>query len=700
VVAVQQHDMATVHGITPPPNPTRPDQPLSPFLAMLQPPRAHHLKTRQVDEIDIAATSIDLHPDLPPVPAWGFGIQGHAVSPGPLLEAAAGRAVLVSWRNRLPASVHPSDPQQPPARLPIATAVVPEGDPKDPAQNALGAQGGVPEDLSDAPVGWTTVHLHGAHSPSDADGWPDNMTATGNDQLAGYPNDYDNSDLRLDKVGEFLWYHDHAMNGTRYHTYSGLAGGYLLRDPRERALGLPTTAEDGEVVLLLQDRNLDVVEGQLRLLHKVTDETAESFNPLTVVDGRLWPRLALRPMVYRLRLLNASNARVYRLHLVSVQTGTDGRPVVTPQHDRVLVIGTDGGLLWRPWRLGNDQAITLASAERVDILVDLTGLHDGEQLMMINSAPAPFGGEAAKPLDTLLAEGDRENRNPYPWVMRLDVDSEAPTHGAPRALFSSTAAAELNPGYRRLAVDGTPPPPPGEPEQLTVPMTTPRIVLLAETNPPGHLYLQEIVEDPAGRISIQFPGEAAPKTYRVEGWLPSDPAPTSSRVSFYDRIALRPRVGDWQIWRFVNATGDTHPMHIHQSQFQPLSPAGAKLVVGNDVNLYDPETRTTSAPLVPDTDPNHPPRTYEPTEVHGWKDVVRVDPGNVVDVAIRFDLAGRYVYHCHILEHEDTEMMRPFVVTVTDMADGQMRGMMTPMTAAHPATPSSGTPGAATPPMS
>jgi FtsP/CotA-like multicopper oxidase with cupredoxin domain len=667
-VAGGQRDTSTVFGIMPPVNPTRPDQLLVPFRAPLYPPRAHHLRTRQINEIDIAETSMHLHPDLPPVPAWGFGTHGRAVSPGPLLEAAAGRAVEVNWRNRLPASVHPWNPQKPPARLPIATAVVPEGDSNDPAQNYLGAPDGTPEDLSGAPIGWTTVHLHGAHSPSDSDGWPDNMTATGNDQLAGYASDYDNSDLHLDKVGEFLWYHDHAMNGTRYHNYSGLAGGYLVRDPRERTLGLPTSAEDGEIVCILADRNLDVVDGQLRLLHKITDQTAESFNPLTLVDGTLWPRLALRPMIYRLRLLNASNARVYRLHLVSVRTGPDGHPVVTPQHDRVLVIGTGGGLLWRAWQLGNDQALTLASAERVDILVNLSGLADGEQLMVINSAQASFGGDPPPPLDVLLSQGDRPNRNPYPWVMRLDVDTTAPTRGAPQTLFDNTATTELNPAFRRLVTDPTSPAPASEPVQFPITRANHRTILLAETNPPGHLYLHEIIQDPAGKISIQFPGDPAAKTYRVDGWLPSNPAPTSSRISFYDHIALRPQVGQWQIWRFINGTADTHPMHIHQSQFQPLGAAGTKLVVSaNDVNFYDPETRSTSQPLVPDL--STPPRSYEPAEVHGWKDVIRVDPGNVVEVAVRFDLPGRFVYHCHILEHEDTEMMHPFVATVTGLSD-------------------------------
>ncbi len=669
-------------GITGPPNPIRPDQTLAPFRASLSLPRAHHLKPGVVHEVEIAETTMGVHPDLPAVPVWGFGTQGRIVSPGPLLEAAAGQETWVRWRNFLPGSVRPEDPTQPPPRLPIATAVVedPQTD-TDSVQNYLGGQGGVPEDTSGAPIGWTTVHLHGGHSASDADGFPDNMAATGSDQLSAYLNSYDNLDLELGKVGEFLWYHDHAMNGTRYHVYSGLAGGYLVRDPRERELGLPSSEHDGELVLLVQDRNLDVVDGQLRLLHKITAATAtttgtaESFGPLTLVNGRLWPKVALQPMVYRLRLLNGSNARTYRLHLVTVTEGPDGARVVTPQHDRILVIGTGGGLLWRSSRLGDDQALTIASSDRLDILVNLTGLPDGAQLFLVNSAPAPFQGQPAPALGALLTNGDRPGRNPYPWVLRLDIDHQAQPPGAPGALFTNTAATVLNPAFRRLVHDDQQPAPTSEPKPFPITKHDHRTILLAETTPPGHLYLHEIVEDPAGKISIQFPGEAAPTTYRVEGWMPTDMTRSSSRVSFYDRIALRPRLGQWQVWRFVNTTGDTHPIHIHQSQFQPLNPAGTRLTVADadGANLYDPETRTTSTPLIPDL--QNPPRTFEPSEIHGWNDVIRVDPGNIVEFAVRFDIPGRYVYHCHILEHEDTEMMRPFVVTVTDMSDGTMGPM-------------------------
>lgn len=204
----------------PPENPLRPGQRLAPFQADLHPPRAHRLSADRLHELDIAETRLRLHPDLPAVPAWGYGFYGAVTSPGPLLEVTAGRRTMVRWRNRLPASSYPNDPGRPPATLPFATAVVPDPDPdNDSVQNHLRSEDGVPEDTSKAPIGWTSVHLHGGHSNPDSDGWPDNMQPTGGSQLTGYDNTYDNAELGLDKVGAFLWYHDHAMNGTHYHVF-------------------------------------------------------------------------------------------------------------------------------------------------------------------------------------------------------------------------------------------------------------------------------------------------------------------------------------------------------------------------------------------------------------------------------------------------------------------------------------------------
>jgi spore coat protein A len=257
-------------------------------------------------------------------------------------------------------------------------------------------------------------------------------------------------------------------------------------------------------------------------------------------------------------------------------------------------------------------------------------------------------------------------------VLRIDVDCHSNNPGQPPSLFDELSRAELNPAFRRLVHDLADPLPDGQPPELAIEGHEHRVILLAESNPPGHLFLHEIVEDSAGTISIQLPGDNAPKPYRVEGWMADDPSRSDTRVAFYDRTALRPQLGRWQLWKFVNTTGDTHPIHIHQSTFQPLGDAGDRLVFADSsgANLYDPMTRRTSAPLVPETGPGQPARHYDPQEVRGWKDVLRVDPGNVLAVAVRFDVPGRYVYHCHVLEHEDTEMMRPLVVTVLDMNDG------------------------------
>ena len=130
--------------------------------------------------------------------------------------------------------------------------------------------------------------------------------------------------------------------------------------------------------------------------------------------------------------------------------------------------------------------------------------------------------------------------------------------------------------------------------------------------------------------------------------MADDRAHRDTRVSFYDRIALRPQLGQWQLWRFINTTGDTHPIHIHQSQFQPVDSAGVRLAVadGSGTNLYNPTCRTTSAPIV--LDPTTPARVFEPFQMRGWKDVIRVDPGNAVKLAVRFDVPGRDVYHGHV----------------------------------------------------
>lgn len=96
--------------------------------------------------------------------------------------------------------------------------------------------------------------------------------------------------------------------------------------------------------------------------------------------------------MYRLRLLNGSNARTYRLNLVTIDLETQ---TISQHNSRILVIGTEGGLLWKSQRLGDTDSLTLAPAERLDILLELTRIGDGKQLYFINSAEAPFIGSTS-----------------------------------------------------------------------------------------------------------------------------------------------------------------------------------------------------------------------------------------------------------------------------------------------------------------
>lgn len=631
--------------------------PLQPFVAVVRPPRAKRLRRRNVFEL--APTTWSPHPELPPLPGWGYGQPGHPRIPGPLLEARAGKKTRVVWRNRL----HSGE-------LPFATAVVAVDDDGDSTQNHLGDGGGQPQDLSSAPVGWAVTHLHGAHVGPESDGWPDHMMPDGGAQECLYPNDEDNGGLGLAKVGAFLWYHDHAMDATRYHVYAGLAGGYLVRHPRERELGLPTSVAEGETVLLLQDRNLTVDgDGAVRALHKVTADTAEFFGPLTMVNGMLWPRMDVRGDIARLRICNGSNSRTYRLHLLD----GSGQPV----HGRVLVIGTEGGLLWKAAPVGVDAGLILAPAERLDVIVDLRGLA-GQHIYVVNSAAAPFSGDGA-PADLLAPRP--EDRIPFPQVMRLDVDQSEDTRDTedtestqdPGHLGQTSrsehlwdrlaAGTVLNPAFRRLT--HRPSGSPDGPHELVIPGDHEhRLVILSESDPPGHLQLTEVVPDPNGHVEVQLPTDTEPQPYAAVG------------SSLYDTVGILPKLGQWEVWRFLNTTGDTHPMHIHQSTFQPLGDAGTCYTVtdADDVCLFDQPSHTTTSPLVPAPAGTGIPRSFDDWEVTGWKDTLRIDPGQLVSVAVRFDLVGRYVYHCHIIEHEDHEMMRPFVVTPLAM-DGHMGGM-------------------------
>jgi spore coat protein A len=582
-----------------------PDE-LTPYAARLPvPPVLRPASDDVLHETEIALRPawIRLHPQLPPTLMWGYDGQ----VPGPTLEVRRGQRVRIAWTNRIPKdSEYPVTSVEVPLRAP--------GTP--PASTEPGREGVEPnKDVAALPA-WTVTHLHGAQTGGGNDGWADNAVGFGDAQLSEYPNDH--------RAVQW-WYHDHAMNITRWNVQAGLYGTYLIRDDEEDALGLPSGRR--EIPLLLADRNLDTDEdGRLngRLLHKtviVQQQNPETGKPVsipftgpyTTVNGRIWPYAEVDDAWYRFRLVNASNARIYELVLVD----EDDNPVPGIVHQ----IGSDGGLLPRPVPVDFDAALptlTAAPAERFDLLVDFRGLA-GKKLRLVNKGPGQAPGVP-----------DPVNDVRYPAVMefRVGASGDADPFELPEVLSGSfrRLTHDIEHGHRLVV--------------LTPPATKgggghPEIWEMTEVTDPGDIQV------PTDGI-IQLKGaDGTTKTYR--------------RISrtFNDALGFTVAEGSYEQWSFLNLAPIVHPMHIHLADFQLLGRDAY------DVSGFDPAVGGTRAPIAYDPATTIP---LAPNEL-GHKDVFRVPGNQILRVMGRFDGAyGRFMYHCHLLEHEDMGMMRPFVV--------------------------------------
>ena len=365
-----------------------PPYPLRPFVDALPLAPRHVIGEPTRLTIPIETTTHRFHRDLPLSRVWTYG--GHV--PGPTIEVRRGIPVEVQWANRLSGV------------LPVVVTVAPEHATGGvPAQCLPGRSGGTPDPAAAALAGFSAVQLHGGMTQADSDGRTDNLAAPGQQTLDRYEND---------QRAAMLWYHDPATGPTRFNVYAGLAGLWIVRDDRERELGL-AEGPPYELPLLLADRNFDTApSGGLTgdLLHKTSPEgMIECFGPFTIVNGAIWPQLEVEPATYRFRLLNGSNARTYRL--VLTRHGE-------PDHERITQIGTDDGLLPAPAPIP-EHGLVLASAERADLLVDFSDLATGTELTLWNTATAPFDGSVADP--AAAGTVDLDGLLPYPEVLRIRV---------------------------------------------------------------------------------------------------------------------------------------------------------------------------------------------------------------------------------------------------------------------------------------
>jgi spore coat protein A len=200
-----------------------------------------------------------------------------------------------------------------------------------------------------------SVHLHGGHTPPESDGHPTDLIGPGATKTYVYPNN---------QVAATLWFHDHAIDVTGRHVYMGLAGFYLLSDSIEDSLPLPKG--DNDVALLIQDRLFNS-DGSLN--YPITDQTIRTgvTGDTLLVNGAIQPYLQVGHRKMRFRILNGSNARIYK---VALSTG-----------DALIQVGSDGGLLSTPVLR---PAISVAPAERVDVVIDFSKYPVGTEIVLKN----------------------------------------------------------------------------------------------------------------------------------------------------------------------------------------------------------------------------------------------------------------------------------------------------------------------------
>jgi spore coat protein A, manganese oxidase len=455
--------------------------------------------------IEMRACESRLHRDLNPTRMWGYG----STFPGPTFETKSGEGLLVEWVNALPgAHVFPID------------------------HKLHGAERNRPEVR-------TVVHVHGAKTPPDSDGYPESWYPSGKSALAWYPNRQD---------AAMLWYHDHAMGINRLNIYAGLAGLFIVRDEVEAALNLPSGKF--EIPLVLCDRLLDR-DHQLYYPDSGIPGAPwipELYGNAILANGKIFPYLDVEPRMYRVRVLNAANSRFFSL---SLSNGGSFHQ-----------IGTDLGLLPAPVEL---KSLLLYPAERADLVLDFSG-HAGERIVLKH--------QAMEVMQFRVAREPAQGTGVMPAMIR------------PVAKLAESAAV------------------------------TTRMLTLVE------------YDDYVGNSMVML----------LNGSHWSDP------------ITEQPILDTVEIWNLINLTEDAHPIHLHLVRFQILD--------RRPFDVFAYQQNRTIRYLGPATPP-------DPNEA-GWKDTVRADPGLVTRIIARFEgFAGRYVWHCHLLEHEDNEMMRPYEVVTS-----------------------------------
>jgi spore coat protein A len=460
----------------------------------------------------------------------------------------------------------------------------------------------------------TVVHLHGGATLPRYDGYPENWFRTGgSDQYF-----YGNHDFTGD--GQTMWYHDHAVGVTGNNVYAGLAGFYLLRNPAlEAQLKLPSGKY--EIPLVFQDRDI-----QTNCPPATMTSGVLPWHALSVVNGKITPYLEVEPRKYRFRVLNGATFRTYGLSLLITDLNGEAIPNGGSVPDFNMV-GTDDGYLAKPVPVKGTNMVPLMPGERADFIIDF-GDYTNKIITMTNLIDK--GNVPGPPFITKLMQ--------FRVTLPLDTADGSYTNPIPAVLVSNLEAVT---NMIRKAV-------------VTRDVT---LDVVSETPFPGPPFIPGSTH-PSDLVNMKF---------------------------FHDAVSEFPHAGDTEIWNVINLSDEPHPFHIHLTDFRVIDRIRFGGWNTNSDLAFPPSMVTNyiqdriagtlkdiSWYLSTNKSDTFAARQFE----DGPKDTMRSAPFSVSRLVIRWptnseyyttlgksdqdtNSAGLYVYHCHILNHEDNDMMRP-----------------------------------------
>jgi len=588
---------------------------------------------------------IDNNGNLLPTPIWGYGSKNDDDSktqvswPGKTFEVKSNKPITVNWNNCLTDIKGNPLPHLLPVDESLHWCYSLKG-----FENITIATDGVP----------LVPHLHGGHNNPEVDGNPEYFTgltkASRGPRWKSDSYTYDNS-----QGAGTLWYHDHSLGITRLNVYAGLAGFYIIRDEQDTGkhnnpLALP--AKQYELAYCIQDRmfkktgelffpafegdpawdDFIVGEGANPPNPKGPSALAEFFGDHIVVNGKLWPKANVEPRHYRLRLLNGCDSRFMRLRFRMVSAGVTDFTNASEPLD-FDVIGSDQGLLRNAVTV---KEIDFMPGERIDVVFDFKSVPFNSRIIIENIlGDSPFGGDLPTAED--LFPNRRTDR-----IMAFDVAL---------ALDSETDEASSNcSDYDDDDSD--------DDESSAIPdRYNKQLISNKFQGVSGKAIRTRKLGLFEGRDEF---GRLMPMLGTAEAVTDVKGKQVDGSIIWANAVTENPNEGDTEIWEIYNATGDAHPIHVHLVHFEILSRNNFNADLkdhpitthtGKPAKGFQLENIVVDSTAIP----------VLPSE-YGPKDMVLCYPDQVTKIKMTFDKAGHYVWHCHILSHEDHEMMRPFHV--------------------------------------